>query len=62
MTAFDPKKDEKTRAAMSEKFPLGTEVDVDGKKGKVIGHGLHSRMLIVEVAGERRKVPMPKKK
>ena len=62
MTALDPKKDEKTRAMMAERFPIGTEVDVDGKKGSVIGHALHSKTLIVQVGGDRVKVPMPKKK
>ena len=62
MAPLNPKTDEKTRAMMAEKFPVGTEVEVDGKKGKVIGHALHSKMLIVMVGGDRRKVPMPKKK
>lgn len=62
MTGLNPKVDEKTRAAMSERFPVGTEVDVDGKVGKVVGHALHSKTLIVLVGGDRVKVPMPKKK
>lgn len=62
MAAFDPKKDEKTRKEMQERFPMGSEVDVDGKKGTVIGHALHSKQLIVMVGGDRHKVPMPRKK
>lgn len=62
MAELDPKKDEKTRAMMSERFPIGTEVEVDGRMGKVVGHALHSKMLIVMVGGDRHKVPMPRKK
>jgi hypothetical protein len=62
MAALDPKKDEKTRKDMSERFPIGSEIEVDGKSGKVVGHALHSKTLIVLVGGDRHKVPMPKGK
>jgi len=62
MAALDPKKDPKTLKDMQERFPMGTEIDVAGKKGTVSGYALHSKQLIVMVGGDRHKVPMPRKK
>lgn len=52
---LDPVKDEKTRKAMAEKLPIGSEVIVDGKPGKVIAYALHSKQYIIAVGGESRK-------
>jgi hypothetical protein len=55
---LDPKKDEKTRQQMAEKLPIGSEVTVDGKPGKVIAYALHSKQYIIAVGGENRKFPI----
>lgn len=51
-------KDEKTRQQMAEKLPIGSEVTVDGKTGKVVGYALHSKTYIVLVGGDRMKLPL----
>lgn len=53
---LDPKKDEKTRASMAEKWPIGTAVIVDGKPGTVVNYAFHSKQYFVLVGGDRLKV------